>query len=310
MIQETYKRFRQWLPHSSIYVITSANYKGLVQQQLPELSDAQLLLEPDQRDTGPCVGLMARYFLDARDDEVIVTTPSDQFIPDSAALISALHKAELAACVQRTIVTLGITPTRPETAYGYIQAEERSLDNGVLKVSSFIEKPSLSKAEQLVQQKHVYWNSGICVWKPSTIAYYMMQYQAELWNTLTQPMEQLVHSYASLPKVSVDYAILEKAETIYTIPVHFEWDDVGLWTSLERIQPHDEHGNIVQGGGSAHPFSARTNIIYTDHGKAVVIGVEDLIIVSTDHGLLVCHKSQEQQIKTVLKEIELLERGQ
>ncbi|MDF2667933.1 MAG: Mannose-phosphate guanylyltransferase [Paenibacillus sp.] len=309
MIQETYRRFCEWLPPSSVYVITSANYKHLVQEQLPKLADAQLLLEPDQRDTGPCVGLTARYFLDADDDEVIVTTPSDQYIPDSKALIDSLHQAEQAALEQRTIVTLGITPTRPETAFGYIQAEERSLDHGILRVSAFIEKPSLFKAEQLVQQKHVYWNSGICIWKPSTIAYYMKQHQQELWTVLTLPKDQLIQAYASLPKVSVDYAILEKAETIYTIPVQFEWDDVGLWTSLERIHAHDKDGNILQGAGSAYPYAAKTNIIFLDHGKAVVIGVEDLIIVSTENGLLVCHKSQEQQIKNVLKEIELLERG-
>ncbi|WP_127578821.1 mannose-1-phosphate guanylyltransferase [Paenibacillus koleovorans] len=310
MIQETYRRFTRWLPRTSVYVITAAMYKTILQQQLPELPESQLLLEPEQRDTGPCIGLTARHFLELGDDEVIVTTPSDQYIPDGRALMQALRRAEQAAAEPGTIVTLGITPTRPETAFGYIQAKEDSdCGRGLLRVHAFMEKPSRSKAESLVLQKHVYWNSGICIWKPSTIAYYMQKHQIDTWNALTLQEEEMQQAYARLPKVSVDYAILEKAEKIFTIPVQFEWDDVGMWTSLDRIHPHDEDGNIVQGSGSTYPFSAKTNILYIEQGKAVVIGVEDLIIVSTSDGLLVCHKSQEQQIKHVLKAIEQSERG-
>ncbi|MBE1447147.1 mannose-1-phosphate guanylyltransferase [Paenibacillus sp. OAS669] len=301
MLQQSYRRFAQWVPKASIYILTTREYSATVKEQLPDLDLAQILLEPEPKDTGPCIALSALHFMTKGENEVLVTTPSDQYIPDDKRLWEALLQAEAVAENGHSIVTLGIVPTRPETGYGYIETEEPDSGGAVL-AKAFIEKPPLDKAVQLFQQKNMYWNSGIFVWKPSTIAYYMTKFQKEMWVLLSSCGGDWEKVYHRLPKISIDYAILEKATTIYTIPVHFEWDDVGSWTSLERIFEKDSKGNIVMGDVSA--TYTENSIIYTEDHKTVVIGIKDVIIVSTPDGLLVCHKSQEQQIKDVLKLLE------
>jgi len=309
MLQQTYRRLLEWLPARKLYVVTTQAYRTIVLEQLPELSEERLLLEPDQRDTGPCIALTAHLFLLQNDDEVLVTMPSDHYTEESVSLLNALVQAERAAEAERTIVTLGFVPTRPETGYGYIRTAELAQENGVLEVTSFIEKPPLDVALSLIQDPGVFWNSGIFVWKPSTIAYYMKLHQPSIWTKLSESGNDLESVYSELPKISVDYAILEKADTIKTIPVRFKWDDVGIWSSLERIQNVNREGNILDGSGTVHVESTRNSIIYSDHPKTLIIGVDDLIVVSTAEGLLVCRKSEEQRIKSALKAMEQLEGG-
>jgi mannose-1-phosphate guanylyltransferase len=296
MIQEAYRRFREWLPADRVHVVTAAEYVPLIRSQLTELAAEQLIVEPERRDTGPCMALTALHFLRRGDDEVLVTAPSDHYVSDPAELRRALELAEQTARQDRNIVTLGIVPTRPETGYGYIDAGAAQEPGEVLPVRRFMEKPSLDDAERLYRTERVYWNSGVFVWKPSTIAYYMKRLQPELWSRLSGAGdEELKDVYPHLPKISVDYAVLEKAESIYTVPVRFQWDDVGAWTALERLHPMDEHGNVIS--GDVLTLDAERNIIRADGAKAAVIGVSDLIIVSTAGGLLVCHKDHEQSIK-------------
>lgn len=300
MLQQTYRRFRQTMPADHIYVVTAQCYEALVREQLPELAERNLLLEPEQRDTGPCIALTAHHFLTQEDDEVLATLPSDHYTENSEQLIRALLQAEQAAGRDKTIVTLGIVPTRPETGYGYMRTAEPRTYDGLLEVTSFIEKPRLELAETLIRDPGVFWNSGIFIWKPSTIAYYMQLHQPAIWNTVSGTDDQVADRYATLPKISVDYAILEKAETILTLPYRFKWDDVGIWTALERIQDVDADGNIVNGNGKIFVDSTTNSIVYTNHPKTLIIGVQDLIVVSTGEGLLVCHKSAEQRIKSAL----------
>ncbi|KEQ22673.1 mannose-1-phosphate guanylyltransferase [Paenibacillus tyrfis] len=299
MLQQTYRRFLQYVPGTSIYVVTTKQYSVLVHEQLPELKHEHIIIEPEPKDTAPCIALSALHFLQKGEDDVLVTTPSDQYIPEGNSLWEALKQAEIVARSDRSIVTLGIAPTRPETGYGYIVTEEPTAEGQTLAAKAFIEKPSLERAKQLIGQKNVYWNSGIFIWKPSTIAHYMSRSQKDMWTLLEGCGGQWEDVYSRLPKISVDYAILEKASSIYTIPVHFEWDDIGSWTSLERVHQPDDQGNIVM--GDASPLYTSNSIIYTENLKTVVIGVKDLIVVSTPDGLLVCDKAHEQHIKDAQK---------
>ncbi|RKN85301.1 mannose-1-phosphate guanylyltransferase [Paenibacillus ginsengarvi] len=301
MLQQTYRRYVRWLPEAEVYVVTAERYRSLTREQLPELPEERLILEPEQRDTGPCIAMTAYRFLAEGDDEVLVTMPSDHYTDEPEELIRALRKAESAAARKHTIVTLGVVPTRPETGYGYIRTSDIQSEEGLLEASSFIEKPNLGAAEELIQDPNVYWNSGIFVWKPSTIAHYMSLHQPFMWSMLTASDRSEASAYSLLPKISIDYAILEKADSIVTIPVKFKWDDVGIWTSLERIQKADSEGNIVNGQGEVHLEQTKDCIVYTDHQKTMILGVSDLIVVSTENGLLVCHKSEEQRIKTALQ---------
>lgn len=270
----------------------------LVKDQLPELEKTQIILEPDQRDTAPCIALTALHFLNQKDDEVLVIAPSDQYIENELAFQHALILAETLAKRDGSIVTLGIRPTGPETGYGYIKANKISpLSSSAYQVEEFIEKPELKKAEELILNKNVFWNSGIFIWKPSTIAYNFYKHQPEMWKLINDNQTKLQEIYSLLPKVSIDYAILEKADKVFTVPVNFEWDDIGTWTSLGRIQSSDQNNNYQN--GDVISASSKNCIVYSDR-KTILIGVEDLIVASTNEGILVCHKSKEQAIKKLL----------
>lgn len=298
MLQETYQRFRNWLPAEKVFVVTSEKYLSLVVDQLPELHKAQIIVEPNQRDTAPCIALTAMHFLNQKDNEILVMAPSDQYIGNNQIFQHALKQAETVAEQDDSIVTLGIRPTGPETGYGYIKAnKETPFSSSAYQVEEFIEKPDLKKAEELISDENVFWNSGIFIWKPSTIAYNFYKHQPEMWKLINDNQTKLHEVYSLLPKVSIDYAILEKAENVFTVPVNFEWDDVGSWTSLGRIHSSD-HNNNCQTGDVMAALS-KNCIVYSDR-KTLLIGVEDLIVASTDEGILVCHKSEEQMIKKLL----------
>lgn len=300
MLQHTYHRFRNWLPSDRIYVVTPKIYQNLVKEQLPEMAEKQLIIEPHQRDTGPCIALTARHFLEEGDDDVLITVPSDHHISDWEALLRILTKAEQTVCRTGAAAVIGIVPTRPDSGFGYIRASNRTDDHEVLKVQEFIEKPPVERARELIRSEDVFWNSGIVVWKPSMIADYMKRHQAEMWSILNGHGD-LSEIYAHLPKISVDYAILEKANDLFCIPATFAWDDVGTWKAIERLHSPDADGNTIM--GETLLSMTRNSLIFTEHHKAVVIGVKDLIIVSTPDGLLVCHKSKEDQIKKVLENL-------
>ncbi|BBI36077.1 mannose-1-phosphate guanylyltransferase [Cohnella abietis] len=304
MLQLTYRRLVRIVPSRQIYVVTAALYRALVMEQLPELDEGKIITEPVQRDTGPCVALSALHFLRQDDDEVLVMMPSDQHIPNILALYEALSKAEAIAESSRSIVTLGIVPARPETNYGYIMTSETDSIEGARKVTSFVEKPDMEAAIKLVQLPNVYWNSGIIVWKPSTIAHSMEEHQPELWSALAGGGMAPETEYAALPKISVDYAILEKANNLFTIPFRYEWEDLGSWASLERVREEeaDANGNIVH--GVVHALESSNNIIFAEGRKTIVIGADDLIIVSTAEGLLICHKSKEPFLKSFVQHVE------
>ncbi|WP_370223709.1 mannose-1-phosphate guanylyltransferase [Cytobacillus sp.] len=300
MLQQTYNRFREWLPEDKIYIVTTEEYAPLVKAQL-EVPEQQLILEPYQRDTGPCVTLTALTFLKENDDEVFAAVPSDHYLPDNDSIYKLFTLAETAASSDLSIVTLGIKPTRAETGYGYIQAH-KEINQKVLKVHSFIEKPNKNQAEALLRQENVFWNSGIFIWKPSTIVYYMDKFQPQITKNIAGYLKGNASEYANLPKISVDYAIIEKAESKFMIPADIQWDDVGSWTSLERLIKKEDDMNLLQ--GNIHVLSSKNCIIKTEDRKTIVIGAEDLIIASTKDGLLVCHKSFEQEIKGILKKME------
>lgn len=295
MIQQTYQRFRYWLPEEKVFIVTTEKYLSLLKEQLPALKREQIILEPDQKDTAPCTAITALHFLQKRDDEPLVLAPSDQYIDDGDALKSALELAEEVAEKEHAFVTLGVTPYKPESGYGYIQTKiNRDYDTSVLQAERFIEKPSVVKAKELLENNDVFWNSGIFICKPSVIADHFKRLQPAMWSLLEGNEVNMRTAYTMVPNLSIDYAILEKAEKVFTIPVTFLWDDVGVWTSLERVKEGDGNNNLTR--GEVLTDSSHGCIIFTNK-KAIILGVEDLIIANTENGLIVCHKSKEQEIK-------------
>ncbi|QAY65551.1 mannose-1-phosphate guanylyltransferase [Paenibacillus protaetiae] len=300
MLQQTYNRFRSIVAEEDIYIVVNPGYLDLVKKQLKGLDDSRIILEPEQRDTAPCIALAARYFLRLQMDEVIVTAPSDQYMDEPLLLEAAIREAEAIARQDKAVVTFGIVPTRAETGYGYIEVKQgyAAGSRNICEVASFIEKPSKAKALELIENPRMYWNSGIFIWKPSTIAYYMECYQPEMWKIFEADNPNFQQAYVSLARLSIDYAIMEKIPALFMIPIRFMWDDVGTWTSLERIFERNADGNLMS--DNIYTLEAGNNIIFTEGKKTLVIGVNNVIIVSTDEGLLVCHKSEEQYIKQLL----------
>jgi mannose-1-phosphate guanylyltransferase len=299
MLQLTYNRFRKWLPQEKIFIVTTQEYVPLVKEQV-EIDDRHIFIEPLRRDTAPCIALTASQFLRNGNDEPFAAVPADHYISNSDALPELFMLAEKIAKRDGSIVTFGIQPDRPETGYGYIHVKsDWKIDNRALSVKSFIEKPNSNYAEALLQRGDVYWNSGMFVWKPSTIAYYMKKYQPQIWKAFENRQMVSAEEYALLPKLSIDYAILEKAKNISMIPASFKWDDIGSWSALDRLNKKSQEENLIY--GNIKLFDTNNCIIKSDKNKTIVIGVEDLIISSTEEGLLICHKSQEQRIKEVLK---------
>jgi mannose-1-phosphate guanylyltransferase len=300
MLQQTVNRFRKWLPPEKVFIITTKEYITLVKEQLPSMNDNQIIIEPFPRDTAPCIALTALHFLNESDNEVFAAIPADHYIydDDDSDLYKVFNVAESIAENEHSIVTLGIKPTRPEMGYGYIQAEKFEDNDKVLRVNTFIEKPCKEKAEMLYKEENVYWNSGIFFWKPTTVRYYMQKFQPMMWERLSDAQQNLEFQYSLVPKISVDYAILEKAETIYSLPINLQWDDVGNWSAWERLHKESNEENFIR--GDIHSLSTKNCLIKSEDKTAVVIGVEDLIIVSTKEGLLVCHKSLEQKIKDLI----------
>ncbi|MCC3377461.1 mannose-1-phosphate guanylyltransferase [Cohnella sp. REN36] len=306
MLQLAYRRLVRLLSPDRVYIATAASYLPLIREQLPELPAERMIVEPVQRDTGPCVALSALHFLQRGDNDVLVTMPSDQHIPDMDALVAALRQAERVVGNDRSIAMLGAMPTRPETNYGYMQVDRNGPVDGAYRVARFIEKPDAQRAAALSAAPDTYWNCGIVAWRPSTVAAEMQDHQPEMWNRLASAGSDWESVYASLHKISVDYAILEKASRVYAIPVSFEWDDMGRWTSQERVREPDAQGNVAL--GAVRFADSSGNLIVSEQVRAIVIGVQDLIVVSTPNGLLVCHKSKEGLLKSLVQQLEPEER--
>ncbi|QYR20549.1 NTP transferase domain-containing protein [Paenibacillus sp. sptzw28] len=303
LIQETVSRFRKIVSSSRLYIIAPARYLPLLEEQLPEFTQDQLILEPEQKDTAACIALAAFRFQQRGDDEPAIFVPSDQYIAEEEPFLAAVRRAAEMAKRPGAIVTLGIEPTRPETGFGYMKTKEpaagEDLPDSVLPVLRFMEKPTAERAEKLIREPGTYWNSGIFVCKPSTLARRMEQFQPAIWNSLIEHPLDVSAAYALMPRLSIDFAVMERAESMYCIPVQCGWDDIGSWAVLGRHWTPDANGNVSKGSVTLTEASGNTVFIADKH--ALIIGVHDLIIVSTPSGLLVCPKTEEFRLRMWLK---------
>ncbi len=313
-IQLTFDRFSGVVEPQNVWVVTSERYAGIVRQQLPEVPAGNVLLEPCRRNTAPCIAYVA-WRIKARDPKAnLVVAPSDHLVTDVAEFRRVVSTALDFAAETDVIVTLGMRPTRPETGYGYIQADlgAPSLRNkGIFRVDSFREKPDLATAAQYVRQKEYYWNSGIFVWSVNTIVNALRIYAPEISTVFEHllpvygtPEEQprINEDFPKCPSISIDYAIMEKADEIFVMPADFGWSDVGTWGSLLTLLPRDKDGNAVVGDNVR--LHETTNCMVHTQGerKVVVQGLHDCIVVEKDNVLLICLQSEEQRIKEFSEE--------
>mgnify|MGYP001106864318 CR=1 FL=1 len=309
LIQATVHRFRNICPTENIFIITNKKYENLVKEQLPFLSDDQVLLEPIKRNTAPCIAY-ASYKIAIKNPQAnIIVAPADHIIKDLEAFENAMFKALKATTSKDILVTLGIKPTRPDTGYGYIQFEEEKED--VRKVRTFTEKPKLPMAQQFVDSGEFVWNAGIFVWNARTIKGAIKAHLPDLHEVFSdaekdfysENEEAAVKKAYSLCKVvSIDKGVMEKAENVYVIMAGFEWSDLGTWKSLDNEMRNNEQHNVDDNKnvivGNVSTYNAYNNIIKTPQEKLVVVqGLSDYIIAEYDNVLLICRKEDEQKVK-------------
>ena len=303
MIQKTVKRLLPIVDMEDIYIVTNAAYKQLVLDQIKGLPEENILAEPCARNTAPCIAFASAVISQKYDDAVMLVLPSDHLIGYENIYISTLKKAIKVAEKDKNLVTIGITPTYAETGYGYISFGEECGD--AFKVERFVEKPDKKTAKGYLASGKYLWNSGMFVWKISSVMENIRNFMPDIYEGAVKIGESfgtpdfedtLVREFES-----IDFGIMEKAESIYTIPGSFGWDDVGSWLAIERINETDDAKNYIDGDVIAVD-SERTTIC---GGKRLVaaIGVEDIVIVDTDDVVLVCSKNHTQDVKKVITKL-------
>lgn len=315
MIQLTVERISPLVDIQDIYIATNRNYKSLVREQLPELPEENILCEPVAKNTAPCIGLGAVHIAKKYDDAVMFVLPSDHLIKYNAMYLDTLSHASEVAEQGENLVTLGIMPDYPETGYGYIKFIPDQKHGHAFAVDRFVEKPDLETAKQYLATEQYLWNSGMFIWKISTILGNLERYLPETYAGLCrvkaaigtpEENEVLEHEFSAFKSESIDYGVMEKAKNIYTLPGSFGWDDVGSWNAVERIQPTNELGNVVH--GNAVTVDTKRCIIQGGKKLIATVGLEDIIIVDTDDALLVCEKGDAGEIKKVLENLKICNR--
>lgn len=305
MIQMTVERFEPVCPKENFWVVTSASYVDIVRRQLPDIPEANILAEPAMRNTAPCIAYACWKIRCNDPDANVVVTPADAFVSDSEEFCRVIGRALDFTRNGERIVTVGIKPVRPETGYGYIAAGS-AVEDEVLKVDSFREKPCLEVAQEYLAAGNYLWNAGIFVWNISTIVESMRRYAPDLAARMDRMSESfytdredavVAEIFPTCEKISIDYAVMEKADYIYTIPGDFGWSDVGTWGSLRTLLQQDADGNAVV-GSNVHLNECKGCIVHAPEASSVVLqGLEDCIVVERAGRLLVCKLSEEQRIK-------------
>lgn len=309
LLQLTRDRFESVVPHDNIWVVTNRKYVHMVQQQLPDMPTNHILCEPCRRNTAPCIAYVS-WRIKAQDPKAnIVVTPSDHIVTDPVEFRRVVSECLDFTADSDAIVTLGMKTSRPETGYGYIQADlsSSSLRNKeIFRVDSFKEKPDLETAKQYIKKNYYFWNAGIFIWNVSTIVNAFRVYQpvmSKLFESLLpiygteKEQEEIDRTFPECDNISVDYAIMEKAEEIFVCPADFGWSDLGTWGSLQMQTRKDIYGNACIGNNITLVESHNCMIHTTQEKKVVVQGLDGFIVAENNDTLLICKLSEEQRIK-------------
>lgn len=313
MIQATIERIKKLIPISNICIVTNQNYVDKIQMLVPELPSENIFVEPMNKETAACIGLATINIYKRDKDAIIIALPSDHIIGENDKFIKILSRASKVVKYNDIIATIGITPSRPETGYGYIEKailldSKEGID--VYKVSRFVEKPDKEKASCMLKSGKYFWNSGMFIFRAEMFLREMQEYLPETYELLMKIYKNLGTSdiktnmetiYSMIKPISIDYGIMEKTRNICVFKGDILWDDVGSWTALERFFEKDSNGNIVKGLSSR--LDTKNCIIYGGNRLIATIGVKDLIVVDTGDVILICDKKKDQEIKKLVNTI-------
>jgi mannose-1-phosphate guanylyltransferase len=312
LIQQTFDRYRKFIPLENIYVVTSHEYVGITREQLPELPQENIISEPFRKNTAPCIAYIS-FKLAALDPEAsMIVAPADHLILNEEKFTEVCQQALGFVQSDNALVTLGIKPTYPNTGYGYIQHDTEETADSVFKVKTFTEKPNRELAKTFIASGDFLWNSGIFVWKTSTILegfhkhlpemHELFAGEQEHFNTAgeTRAIESI---YPQCSNISIDFGVMEKADNVYVIPASFGWSDLGTWNSAWENMDKDYLDNAVA-GRNVMVIDAVKCVVHTSDDKLVVLqGLDDFIVVDTKDVLLICQKDKEQEIKEYVAEV-------
>ncbi len=314
LIQQTFDRFSQLMPAENIYVVTNEEYRNIIHEQLPEIPDNNILGEPMRRNTAPCI-MYANFKIALKDQLAnIVVTPADHLIVNEKEFLDNIKEGLNYIAFNNSMLTLGITPNRPATGYGYIQLSENKPEEKIIKVKTFTEKPHIELAKFFIQSGDFLWNSGIFMWKTSVIDKALNEFLPEHYNLFKENIDSfntinekiaINRVYSDAKSISIDFGVMEKAENVYVMKTNFGWSDLGTWDSLYKVIPKDDNENVVIGN---KVFVNQSFSNYINIGKkriAILNDLEDFIVVDTDEALLICKRENEQQIGDLLNEAKL-----
>jgi len=312
LIQWTYERYTQFIPLENIYIVTSEEYVSIVEKQLPNLPKENILAEPSKKNTPPCIAYISFKLAQKDPQATFVVAPSDHLILEQENFQKIVEQSLDFVSNIKALATLGIKPTNPNTGYGYIQYEGLEVSKGVYKVKTFTEKPTEEIAESFIASGDFLWNAGIFAWKASTIIAAFEKYQQEMFelfdgekanfNTASEK-KSIQKIYPQCVNISIDIAIMEKADNVYVIPASFGWSDLGTWNSAYDNMEKDYFANAVA-SDNVIVIDATKCMINAPKDKLVVVqGLDDFIVVDTKDVLLICSKEKEQSIKEYVAEV-------
>ena len=308
-IRMTFERFSARIAPENFLVVTNQNYKSLVLEHLPELKPEQILCEPIGRNTAPCICYAANYLNKIAPDSLMVVTPSDHYVADEKGFIGTLDACTEFAGANDVLMTIGINPTRPETGYGYIQ---RSSAEPLSPVKCFTEKPNLEVAQAFIRSGEFLWNSGIFIWKTSAILSAVERYLPEMHSLFSSisasygtvgESAAITDVFTRCRAISIDYGVMERADNVYVHSGDFGWSDIGTWGSLYQHSRKDKYANAKPAEG-CYTYDTRNTIISLPQNKVAIInGLRDYIVVDTEDVLMICPRSEEQNIKKYIDEV-------
>jgi mannose-1-phosphate guanylyltransferase len=310
LLQLTYHRFLPLCPKENIYIVSNESYYRLIKEQLPDMTDDQILLEPNLRNTAPCIAYASYKIASKHPEATTIVTPADHAIFMEDEFTRTCRVALDFVETNDKLVTIGIKPSRPETGYGYIQYKQES-EGEIKKVKTFTEKPQLELAKTFFESGDFVWNAGIFIWKAKDIMKAFENYLPEIAETFSaisdqyytsQEKEKIEWAYARTKSISIDYGVMEKADNVFVVPGEFGWSDLGSWSSLHEYHDKDHNGNVVD--GNAMFYDSNQCIIRSPKNKLIVIqGLEGYLIADCDDVLLICKKDDEKQIRSIVNDV-------
>jgi mannose-1-phosphate guanylyltransferase len=312
LIRMTVDRLHGLVEKDHIFVVLGREHLDVARLQLTDLAADQFIVEPVGRDTAPCIGFAASILRRKDPDALMIVLPADHYIPDPDAFTHTMSLAVSCAEAGDYLVTTGIMPTRPETGYGYIHANETTTIGrpGCYRVNRFVEKPDEEKAVRYLAEGGYYWNAGMFVWRAGAVLRGIERHIPELASGLREidaaqtagDAQRIAAVFKQLPSISIDYGLMEKADNVVMVKAEFHWDDVGTWSALRRVMDLNEGGNYLRGKPIC--VDVKGCVIYGDNITVGAVGVSDLIIVASKEGVLVCDMNRDQEIRRVARMID------